>query len=82
MIGFLFLAIMALIYIAQSTEGATKQVESQSLRTRTEELKREEEQLKLEADRLRASAEIITKSAQDLGLEPTTSVEHPQENDD
>jgi cell division protein FtsL len=78
MIGFLFLAVMALIYIAQSTEGATKQVESQSLRTKTEELKIEEEQLKLEAERLRAS-EIISKSAQELGLEPASKVEYPQD---
>jgi hypothetical protein len=75
MIGFLFLAIMALLYIAQSTQGMTKQAESQSLRTKTEELKVEEEQLKLEAERLQSSDTLFRSAVEQLGMEETKEVD-------
>jgi cell division protein FtsB len=75
MMGFLFLAIMAMVYLAQSTRGATKQVESQSLRTKAEELRTEEDQLRIEKDRLEGLG-IISESAQkQLNLELTNEVE-------
>lgn len=75
MIGFLFLATMALWYIAQTAQGMTKQAESQSLRSKAEELRVEEEQLDLEAARLQDLNTLSHSAIEQLGLEETKQVD-------
>lgn len=74
MVGFIILAILALLYIAQSSQGATKRIEVQSLRANAEELSVENEQLRLEALRLQ-SLDTISQSSDALQLEPVRDVE-------
>ena len=74
-IGFVLLALLALLYIAQSSQGATKRVELQSLHTQTDELVNQQDQLRLEALRLQ-SLDAISQSASTLGLESVSGVEH------
>lgn len=75
LIGFLILALLALLYIAQSTEATTKRVEVQSLRSQSGLMVTEQDQLELEAIRMQ-SLDTITKAASQLGLEPVNTVEH------
>lgn len=75
MIGMLLLALFALLYIAQSSQGATKRIAVQQYRSQADELNYEEDQLRIEANRLQ-SLDTITQAAPTLGLEPVTDVEH------
>lgn len=74
MIGFLVLAILALMYVAQSSQGATKRIQVQSLRAQADTLVTEEDQLRLEAKRLQ-SLDTISQSVDQMQLEPVQSVE-------
>ncbi|HEY1074504.1 MAG TPA: hypothetical protein VGE59_02275 [Patescibacteria group bacterium] len=74
MIGFLMLAILALLYIAQSSQATTKRLDVQSTRQQADLLTTEEDQLRLEAKRLQ-SLDTISQSATTLQLEPVQSVE-------
>jgi hypothetical protein len=73
-IGFMILAIFGLLYIAQTSQGATKRVEVHQLRNQADVLSQEQEQLQLEALRLQ-SLDTIDQAAASLGLENVTSVE-------
>lgn len=74
MIGFLMLAILALLYIAQSSQATTKRLEVQSTRQQADLFATEEDQLRLEAKRLQ-SLDTISQAASGLGLEPVLSTE-------
>jgi hypothetical protein len=74
LVGFAILAVLALLYIAQSSQGATKRIEVQSLRSTADELVHEQDQLQLEALRLQ-SLDTISQSVTDLQLEPATNSE-------
>ncbi len=72
--GFVLLASLALLYIAQSSQGAAKRIEVQSLRTQAENLVTQEDQLRLEALRLQ-SLDTISQAIDPLGLQAVTDVE-------
>ncbi len=74
-VGLLILAVLALLYIAQSSQGATKRIEVQSLRTKADELVTDEGQLKLEVQRLQ-SLDSVSQAAGQLNLEPVNEVEY------
>ncbi len=69
MISIILLALLALLYIAQSTQGATNEVKYQRLRSQAETTAQENEQLQLDAERLQALSNL-DKSVPSLGLEP------------
>lgn len=76
-IALVALALLAMLYIAQASQGATKRVTAQELSTKVEDLTQEQNQLEFEALRLQ-SFDTIAKDAPTLGLEPVTNVEHQQ----
>lgn len=75
MIGFILLALLALLYIAQSSQGATKEIKVQSLRSQIETIEQDNKQLELEAARAQALS-TVEKSVPDAGLESVQSVEY------
>lgn len=62
------LAAMALLYLAQSTQSATKNYKLQELREEKTSFESEKERLEVEAARLKSINEI-EKNADSLGLE-------------
>lgn len=70
-------AILAMIYLAQSTAGANRSIKVRDLDTKQSELKLQKERLEVEQTRLRSLKEIDNSSGQN-GLQPITSVEHIQ----
>jgi cell division protein FtsL len=73
-IAIVVLALLALLYIAQASQGATKRVTAQDLSAKVDDLTQEQNQLQFEALRLQ-SFDTIAKDAPTLGLQPVTSVE-------
>lgn len=71
MISIVLLALLALLYIAQSTQGATNEVKYQRLRSQADATAQQNDQLELDAERLQ-SLSNLDKSAPALGLEPAT----------
>jgi cell division protein FtsL len=76
-IAIFVLAVLALLYIAQASQGATKRVTAQELNTKVDDLTQEQNQLQFEALRLQ-SFDTIAKDAPTLGLTPVTTVENKQ----
>lgn len=74
-IGFAILAILALLYIAQASEAATKTVQVQTLRQQADSLQNDVDQLKLEQDRAK-TLDMIASQASPLALEPIDGVEY------
>lgn len=74
-VGFIILALLALLYIAQASQAATKKVEVQNLRQKADSLANDVDQLKLESDRAQ-TLDMISTQASSLGLVPVDSVEY------
>lgn len=74
-LGLLILAFVALLYIAQSSQGATKRIEQQTLRSKVDTLVQEQDQLRLDLVRQQATLDSISQSTTDMELEPVNSVE-------
>ena len=73
-VGFMLLAILGLLYIAQTSQGATKRVEVNELRNQSDALVQEQKYFELEATRLQ-SLDTIDQAVGALQLEPVQSVE-------
>lgn len=74
-LGFITLAILGLLYIAQTSQGATKQSTYQTSRSAAQELELQRQQLMLETVRLQ-SAQELSQDIGSLGLEPVDSAEY------
>ncbi len=74
-IGIILLALLALLYIAQESQGASSNIGLQASNSEAAVLVEKQQQLELEALRLK-SLDSISQSAPQLGLEPTESIEH------
>lgn len=74
-VGFIILALLALLYIAQSSRATTARVENQSQATEIDQLRYEQQQLQLDAERIK-SLDTMNQFAPQSGLEPVTEVEH------
>jgi cell division protein FtsL len=68
-IGVVLLAMVALFYLAQTTQGATRSYTVQDLETKKQEIQAAKDDLQLEAVRLNSLQTIKTK-AEEMGLEP------------
>lgn len=68
-IGVILLAMVALFYLAQTTQGATRNYTVQDLETKKQEIQAAKDDLQLEAVRLNSLQTIKTK-AEEMGLEP------------
>lgn len=75
MIGFILLALLALLYIAQTSRGASTRITEQSLKAQADQLTYEQKQLLLDANRLR-SLDTLRQSAPATELEPVTTIEY------
>ncbi len=64
-----------MLYIAQSSQGATKRIEVQSLKATADEMLIQQDQLELEAKRLQ-SVDTLSQSVEQLQLEPATGAEY------
>jgi len=72
-------AILAIVYLTQSTAGANRSVKVGNLDDKKTQLQMEKERLEVEQTRLKSLKEIdggITKPDQGTILEPGTTVEH------
>lgn len=69
------IAILALVYLAQSTAGANRSMKVRDLSDRQSQLDLEKERLEVEQTRLKSLKEIESNMPQG-SLEPTTTVEH------
>ncbi len=74
-VGILLLAVFALLYVAQESQGATRNVEAQSYKSEVNTLIEKQQQLEIDALRLK-SIDGLSQSAPQLGLEPVESVEY------
>lgn len=68
----ILLAVLALFYLAQSTQSATRNYQLQELQDKQNKLTQENERLEVEAVRLKSLNEI-KNTTQSSNLEPTTS---------
>jgi len=68
-IGVVLVALLALFYLAQSTQSATRNYAIQDLDDRKTELESNKEELTVEATRLK-SLQTIQDKAEELNLEP------------
>lgn len=75
LIGILILALLAMLYIAQASQGATKQVELQYQRSTANTIDESNKELELQILR-QQSLETLSKSTESLGLTPVDNVEH------
>lgn len=69
-------AILALVYLTQSTAGANRSVKVSDLENQKSQLMLEKERLEVEQTRLRSLKEIDNGTVQANALESTGSVEH------
>ncbi len=74
LIGITLLALLALLYIAQNSQGATKQINYEQSKTDAESLQQDNKDLMININRLKALA-TIDQSTQDLKLQPVQSIE-------
>jgi len=68
-------AILAMVYLAQSTAGANRSVKVRDLEERSGQLKLEQERLEVEQTRLKSLKEIDSGTEKNI-MEPVTSVQH------
>lgn len=68
-------AILAMVYLAQSTAGANRSVKVRDLEERSSQLKLEQERLEVEQTRLKSLKEIDSGTEKNV-MEPVTSVQH------
>ena len=68
-LGLVLVALLALFYLAQSTQSATRNYTIQDLESKKENIESAKEDLSVEATRLKSLQEV-QKKAQELGLEP------------
>ena len=70
-------AILALVYLAQSTAGANRSVKIRDLTSRQDQLELEKERLEAEQTRLQSLKEIDSQTGQAVQLQsPTSQVQH------
>jgi outer membrane murein-binding lipoprotein Lpp len=74
-VGFVFLAVLALLYIAQSAAASSKTVQVQNLASQADNLQTQVDQLQIEQDRAQALS-TVAPSASAQGLQPVDSVEY------
>lgn len=74
-VGFIILAVLALMYIAQASQASTKNIDVQTLRLHADSLQAEVDQLKIEGDRAQ-TLEMISTQSSPLGLESVTEAEY------
>lgn len=70
-------AILAMVYLAQSTAGANRSVKIRDLEDQSSQLQLEKERLQVEQTRLKSLQEI-DKGTDKNTVEPVTSVDHLQ----
>lgn len=75
LLSIVFLALVALLYIAQSTQGSTKQLDVQQFQSQADQLASQQGQLQLEATRLQ-SLKVVGADTASMNLEPVTNVEY------
>lgn len=68
-------ALIAMLYIAQSTQSSTKQLALQTIQTEQSTVSTQQNQLQLEATRLQ-SLKAVSTSADSQKLTPVTDVEY------
>ena len=73
-------AVLALVYLTQSTAGANRSMEIRELDSREAELDLQKERLEVEKNRLKSLGEI-DEQFQPAELEPVSSIEHLQTNE-
>lgn len=71
----IILATVALLYLAQSTQSATKNYQIRELEDKKAKLEQENERLEIESVRLKSLNEI-KNNLQDLNLEPVKQTDH------
>jgi len=74
LITIIFFGVLILFYLAQSTQGATKKYEVNSLQTQQDELTTQKEQLEVEAARLQ-SAQKVQEGVKDSNMVPVKEIE-------
>lgn len=74
-ISMTIVAVLAIVYLSQSTAGASRGVKVRDLQASKDSLTLEQERLETEQTRLRALKEVEAKSATS-GMETVTSVQH------
>ncbi len=73
-------AVLAVVYLTQSTAGANRGVKVQDLDNKKAELQLEKERLESEQTRLRSLKQIDGGIEKDKAMEPISSVEHLETN--
>ena len=73
-------AVLALVYLTQSTAGANRSMEIRELDSREAELDLQKERLEVEKNRLKSLGEI-DEQFKPAELEPVSSVEHLKTNE-
>lgn len=68
-------AVLAIVYLSQSTAGATRSIQIRDIQTAKDKLGLEQERLEVEQTRLKALKEIDTATEKQV-MEPVSNVNH------